>query len=326
MRQRGNILFVSRPEREARALTRLQRNWKGAVKLTQLAGAAVLAFAAGCAGPRPAAPACLGVWGHKGVEHSRPGNTASSYALAASLHLNAETDVQYSSDGVPVIMHDLTVNGTTGSTGAVRNLTAAQLTALRATHYAPWNTSPYADERVPTLAQVLAPMAPSGRSILLDMHAAPTAANWAATRKAVHAAGMDSHVIVMSSPAVLANVKAWSPAFARMIIEYLPSITNVTHNVRTPSGWGRTADSVLATSQLYGLPLRSVSQSVVAYYRSHGIRFFVWTTDNPAQDNAATWANLINWGVSDIITSDPAGLTAYLASGACLPKGADRQP
>jgi glycerophosphoryl diester phosphodiesterase len=211
-------------------------------------------------------------------------------------------------------MHDLTVNGTTDGTGAVRGLTAAQLTALRATHYAPWNTSPYAAERVPTLAQVLAPMASSGRSILLDMHAAPTFANWDATRKAVHAAGMDSRVIIMSNPAVLANVKAWSPTFARMIIEYLPVATNATHNVKTPHGWGRTADSVLATSPLYGLPLRSVSQSVVTYYRSHGIRFFVWTTDNPAEDNAATWANLIDWGVSDIITSDPVGLTAHLAS------------
>ena len=78
--------------------------------------------------------------------------------------------------------------------------------------------------------------------------------------------------------------------------------------------WGRTADSVLATSPLYGLPLRSVSQPVVTYYRSHGIRFFVWTTDNPAEDNAATWANVIDWGVSDIITGDPAGLTAYIPS------------
>ena len=78
--------------------------------------------------------------------------------------------------------------------------------------------------------------------------------------------------------------------------------------------WGRTADSVLATSPLYGLPLQSVSQSVVTYYRTHGIRFFVWSTDNLAEDNATTWVNLIDWGVSDIITSDPAGLTAHLAS------------
>ena len=85
--------------------------------------------------------------------------------------------------------------------------------------------------------------------------------------------------------------------------------------------WGRTADSVLATSPLYGLPLRSVSQSVVTYYRIHGIRFFVWTTDNPAEDNATTWANLIDWGVSDIITSDPAELTAYLASRSASRKG-----
>lgn len=283
-----------------------------------------LVFVAGNAGTQPAAnqpatasPACIGVWGHKGVEHSRPGNTASSYTLAASLHLNAETDVQYSCDGVPVIMHDHTVTGTTDGTGNVRDLTAARLTALRATHYAPWNKSPYADERVPTLAEVLAPMAPSGRSILLDMHAAPTFTNWLATRDAVHAAGMDSRVIVMSNPEVLANVKVWSPTFVRMIIEYLPATTNATHNVKTPSGWGRTADSVLATSPLYGLPLRSVSPSVVNYYRGHGIRFFVWTTDNPAQDNVATWANLVQWGVSDIITSDPAGLTAYLGSRAC---------
>lgn len=114
--------------------------------------------------------------------------------------------------------------------------------------------------------------------------------------------------------------------FTRMIIEYLPATTNATHSVWTPSGWGRTAASVLATSPRYGLPLRSVSQSVVTYYRTHGIRLFVWTTDNPSQDNAATWAKLIDWRVSDIITSDPVSLTACVASRACLLKGANNQP
>jgi hypothetical protein len=63
--------------------------------IKRLASAA-LVFAAGCAGPQPAAShttaasAGIGVWGHKGVEHTRPGNTASSYVLAASLHLHGD--------------------------------------------------------------------------------------------------------------------------------------------------------------------------------------------------------------------------------------------
>ena len=57
-----------------------------------------------------------------------------------------EIDVQASADGVPVLMHDLTVDRTTNGSGAVAKLTLERLRALDAGD----------GERVPTLAEVLA--------------------------------------------------------------------------------------------------------------------------------------------------------------------------
>jgi glycerophosphoryl diester phosphodiesterase len=53
-------------------------------------------------------------------------------------------DVQASADGVPVLMHDLTVDRTTDGSGAVAEMTFEELRALDA-----------GGEPVPTLAEVL---------------------------------------------------------------------------------------------------------------------------------------------------------------------------
>ncbi|MFW5825900.1 MAG: glycerophosphodiester phosphodiesterase, partial [Marinobacter sp.] len=61
-------------------------------------------------------------------------------------------DVQLSSDGVPVVVHDLTLDRTTGKAGKVASHTAAELGQLDARQ----NTAPWPEKvGVPTLEQVL---------------------------------------------------------------------------------------------------------------------------------------------------------------------------
>ncbi|MCC5840597.1 MAG: hypothetical protein JJT96_10765 [Opitutales bacterium] len=87
---------------------------------------------------------------HRGCAARYPENTL--HAFTASLADGAEAielDVHLSADGVPVVIHDPTLERTTNGTGSVREQTVAALAALRA---APPNSG--VEEGVPTLEAV----------------------------------------------------------------------------------------------------------------------------------------------------------------------------
>jgi glycerophosphoryl diester phosphodiesterase len=91
---------------------------------------------------------------HRGGRDEAPENTVAAFRYAAALGTpGAECDVHLSGDGVPVVIHDDTVDRTTNGTGEIRDLTAAALGALdaRATH-----TDWPEPAGVPTFAEVLA--------------------------------------------------------------------------------------------------------------------------------------------------------------------------
>ncbi|GAA1704131.1 glycerophosphodiester phosphodiesterase family protein [Microbacterium sediminicola] len=89
---------------------------------------------------------CIGISAHRGASISHPENTLSAFraALAAGTD-GVETDIGLSRDGIPVLLHDDTVDRTTNGTGAVGEFTAAELRALDAG----------AGEGVPTLDLLL---------------------------------------------------------------------------------------------------------------------------------------------------------------------------
>jgi glycerophosphoryl diester phosphodiesterase len=90
---------------------------------------------------------------HRGFSHIAPENTVIAMETAISYGADSlEFDVQISSDGVPVCIHDSTVDRTTDGTGNVKDLTLAQLQALDAGSF----LSPiYAGVKIPTLDDVL---------------------------------------------------------------------------------------------------------------------------------------------------------------------------
>jgi len=101
---------------------------------------------------------------HRGFSSIAPENTLIAYrkAIGAGARL-AECDVQLSSDGVPVLMHDETLKRTTGVDRPVGDLTAKELQALDA---GAWFGAAYAGVRIPTLAQALAEIAPQLRFVI----------------------------------------------------------------------------------------------------------------------------------------------------------------
>jgi len=96
----------------------------------------------------PRLPAIIG---HRGASAAAPENTLAAFSLAADLGADAvELDVKLSKDGVPVVMHDATVDRTTDGRGRVADLTLADLKTLDAGSR---KDAKYAGERVPTLAE-----------------------------------------------------------------------------------------------------------------------------------------------------------------------------
>ena len=96
---------------------------------------------------------------HRGSKGEAPENTLASFALALQQHCDAiELDIHLSRDGVPVVIHDDTVDRTTNGTGKVESMTVDELQALDA---GSWFDPRYAGEQIPTLAEVFELVPPS---------------------------------------------------------------------------------------------------------------------------------------------------------------------
>jgi glycerophosphoryl diester phosphodiesterase len=73
------------------------------------------------------------IFAHRGASAHAPENTLAAFELALAQHADAiELDVKLSADGHVVVIHDPTVDRTTGSHGRVRDLSLAQLRSLEA--------------------------------------------------------------------------------------------------------------------------------------------------------------------------------------------------
>lgn len=91
---------------------------------------------------------------HRGAQSDAPQNTTESFRIAGQQRFPAcETDVQKTSDGVYVIMHDRDVSTTTDGTGNIDQLTWSQVQALTINQGV--NVDIYSNLKVPTLAQYL---------------------------------------------------------------------------------------------------------------------------------------------------------------------------
>jgi glycerophosphoryl diester phosphodiesterase len=91
---------------------------------------------------------------HRGASGRAPENTRAAFAAALELGAEAiELDVQLSSDGELVVIHDETLERTTDGEGAVGDWAAADLAGLDA---GTWFAPEFAGERIPRLVDVLA--------------------------------------------------------------------------------------------------------------------------------------------------------------------------
>jgi glycerophosphoryl diester phosphodiesterase len=90
---------------------------------------------------------------HRGFVDSFPQNTMLAFTSAIRRGADSlECDVQITSDGIPVVFHDTTVDALTNGSGAVSTLTLATVQALLIDEVA---GTAYSNTRIPTFAELL---------------------------------------------------------------------------------------------------------------------------------------------------------------------------
>lgn len=146
-----------------------------------------------------------------------PENTLAAMRLAMSSRAEfVETDVQLTADGVPVLMHDWTIDRTTDGSGPVWAHTFDELRELDA---GSWYGSRFAGERVPSLAEFLDVLAPSTKKAILELKGSWTREQVGVVADALTAAGVQERVILASfTLTTLQYAQEHAPGIARAII------------------------------------------------------------------------------------------------------------
>ncbi|MGI8927796.1 MAG: glycerophosphodiester phosphodiesterase [Tepidiformaceae bacterium] len=234
------------------------------------------------------------VIGHAGAGGEAPENTLAGVRASLAAAAEAmEIDVQLCADGVPVLMHDETLDRTTSLSGTVRE---ASLAALRAASAGP-------SQNVPTLDEVLDLVA-GQLTVMCELKATPNEP--ACDERLVNAtlAVIERHsahtwtAIHSFKPGIVAHSRATEARISAAIIS-LPVDGDRLERLLSAT--------VKRNAQAVSIHHACIDRALVVRARQRQISVWAWTADTPAD-----WARLATAGVDGIITNVPARMRAWL--------------
>ena len=229
---------------------------------------------------------------HAACAGHAPENTLAGIRAALEMGADAiEVDVQASADGVPVLMHDLTVDRATNGSGDLASLTLEQLQTLDA-----------GGEPVPTFAQALE--LARGRALLVAEIKRP---------------GCEARLAdVIRQADALEDVMAWSflpPALAamRQAEPRLPGGLLIAPG--SMGEWPSLRELALGLGlQAVSMFHLNVSAEVVAQAKRSGLTVYAWTANTESDIQ-----RLLDLGVDGIVTNYPERALALLGRSADRP-------
>ena len=238
------------------------------------------------------------VFAHRGGAGLTPENTIAAFDRGLALGADGiEFDVHLSKDGVPVIIHDATVDRTTDGTGAVADLTAAELGALDAGYRFDeaggfrWRGRAGG---VPTLETMLARY--GGQRLIVELKT-PEPGLARLVLDMIRGAGLGARVTVGSfHDAALQTVRAYAPEIrtGATTAEIKAALTGELSALGAPLPF----EAFQVPLVFNGQPV--VSEAFVRGARAAGAGFTVWIVNDPDDIR-----RLLGWGVNGIITDRP---------------------
>jgi len=234
--------------------------------------------------------------GHRGDRAEAPENTLPAVQRAFEGNMVfVEVDVRLSADGVPVLIHDETVDRTTNGTGRVDSLTLAELRRLDA---GSWYSSEYTGVTIPTLDEFLALLATSRTKAMIELKGVWPAEGIAAVAALVSEHGVGNRTVAASfEPETLQQLLAGAPDIPRLVLaRELPK------------------DAVAEVHAHHAIALvtnptaLAVAPETVHLLHDAGLGILLYTLNEQE-----SWAEALAMGVDGIITDTPSSLDGWLA-------------
>ncbi|MFN7570084.1 MAG: glycerophosphodiester phosphodiesterase [Betaproteobacteria bacterium] len=213
----------------------------------------------------------------------------------------AEFDAMLAADGVPVLIHDETLERTTTGAGSVTAHTAAQLAALDAGR---WHSPRFAGERVPTLEAALRYARAAGLWLNIEIKPAKDRAEPTGLAVGLTVARLYADLLQpdgdRANPAESADARV--PLFSSFQPQSLAAARAVAPNIprgllvsRVPPDWRAQLEALGAVA--LHTNHKNLTAAQAHEVKQAGYWLFCYTVDEPARAR-----ELFDWGVDAICT------------------------
>lgn len=244
------------------------------------------------------------VCGHRGASGHAPENTLVAFRRARELGATwIEFDVQLSADGVPIILHDDTLERTT-NLGQPLRPTELDLAELKKLDAGSWFGPEFAGEPIATLEEVLEEFGTIlGLNIEIKSRPGFEADNGLERKiaDAVRKYALQDKVLISS----------FDPTRLRALHQYDPELRLGALYTSRASDYPPNFDPIAMAQSFEAVALHSpytvVNEALVARAHQHGLAVNTWTSNELAE-----MRRLIDLGVDMIITNYPDRLSALL--------------
>lgn len=248
----------------------------GIVALTSLAAGTALSFS-------PPADAATGssvrIFAHRGGTKAGPEATMAAFQHVIDVKADGiEFDVRFTKDGVPVLLHDDTLDRTTDCRGPVAKLTFA---LLRRCDAGSWFSPKYAGQRVPTVDEALAFLSARSSTLKILLHMRnPTGAQARAVVKIVNRYHLNTPRAraMAGTPRELSTMRS-------------AGMKNLVYGFQTVAGWKANFPVILVYK------LKITAAQLKAAHRKHQQVLVV-------EDHPYSISRLLTLGVDGVLAND----------------------
>lgn len=236
----------------------------------------------------------VGIISHRGAAATAPENTLAAMRIAFEHGVDfVEVDLHLTADGVPVLMHDPTVDRTTNGSGTVSGLTLAEIKTLDA---GSWYGSEHAGEPVPTLQEFLDELTPTNSRALIEL-------------KGLWNDEQITHAVELLRERYLVDRVAFE-SFEVDNLQRLELLAPEFARVMLTKEWNSDVLAVATTLRVSAIGARfkvfETDFSLVTEAQALGIGTMVYTLNKEAQ-----WVDASARGIDLIITDNPGALEEW---------------
>lgn len=267
------------------------------VAVLVLAPGATKAYAANLMGPLRAPGEAAFIAAHRGDRATAPENTVPAFeAAVGSGSAFIEVDVQLTADGYPVLIHDRTVDRTTSGTGAVGDLTLAEIRTLDA---GSWFAPQFAGVQVPLWVEFLDILVASPDvTALVELKHSWTADDVETLMGGIYFRGVQDRIVFASfSPTTVGALHATAPNIPRVLIRRVLPLD--------PVAVAQRYDAIAIMTRSSALAERP---DAVGDMHAAGLGLLLYTLNNEER-----WGEALSYGVDGIVTDTPSALDAWIA-------------